>query len=467
MSRRHHQGNNNNKRRSGWDDDDEVVDDLAHAATFAMMTMPTTTSTTETSPLEILPGGAAVNTNTNTNEKVVLPIDDSAMIEDAENDGDIELEESSTEGESESGDDDSNKKEEDDDDDDDDDDQSDEDLAEALARMDPDETLEEEDDDEQPSNKMSRPPKTENELDSYRTPIQELEKHLQFQLSVTPEEAGTTTAAGANTSRSLTASNLQLAGRIKHFMAFDRTIVVESSASNPHGDATSFLHEKAPLDEGTLLVLRVPPEQDESKAGNSLDDEQLIPLGRIFEVFGPVSQPLYTIRLPSKIPVASKKEQSKPAKSASAAQEKGTSMVDSTSVPPEAPSDKLDDKKSDGNNDSEQVAAAEGEPIGDAATQVVAQEEKQVTTSDTIASTPVERAPPDPWAPTGKYAKLLQKNNAVYYVRDEAKLIDTGFIMKMSRKGCGTYQQSQEIFRRYNLGVSNLLFAAYRCFQHL
>jgi rRNA processing protein Gar1 len=461
MSRRPH---GNNKRRSDWGNNgnaEEVVDDLAHAATFAMMTM-----MIPTAPLETLPGAAG-------NNETKVPMDDDSAIVEGGND-DIEIE-SSADGESETprSDEESNKSggNDGDDDDDDDDDQSDVDLAEALARMDPDETMEEED--EHPSsNKVPRPPKTEHELDAYRTPIQELEKHLQFQLSVTPEEAGTAANSAAPERRRLMASNLQLAGRIKHFMAFDRTVVVESSASNPHGDAASFVNERAPLDEGTLLVLRAVPD------GTPSADEQLIPLGRIFEVFGPVSQPLYTIRLPSKPVESKKKEQSKPAaaKSTRTIQDKGTTVVSTGVVLPESSSPvKSDDKTSEHNKDSEEVET-EGRPLDDAAQEekedtTMVQEELAVsnTTSITVepaAATSAESlavsSPPeetDPWAPNGKYAKLLQqKHTAVYYVRDEAKLIDTGFIMKMSRKGCGTCGQATQEMRHCNAWLTLLLF---------
>jgi hypothetical protein len=277
----------------------------------------------------------------------------------------------------------------------DDDDESDVDLAADAARMDPDETIDEEDETGQ-SNEVSLPPTTANEYDAYRTPIQELEKHLQLQLTVDPD-GSTSSDIGQ---RNVTASSIRLAGKIKHFMALDRTVVVESSASNPHGHASSFATENAPLDEGTLLLLRSPPSEVVEKEDK--DDESYIPLGRIFEVFGPVSKPLYTIRLPTKRMILKNELPTPPEQSTGLGSE----------------STKEQDQEMD-----------------QAGSQDMAIDTKKPGASSRSATT----NPDDPWALGGKYSILLQQNNdlAVYYVHNEAKLLDMGFIAKISRKGCG------------------------------
>jgi hypothetical protein len=63
----------------------------------------------------------------------------------------------------------------------------------------------------------------------------------------------------------------------------------------------------------------------------------------------------------------------------------------------------------------------------------------------------------DDWGPEGKYAKLLQQNTStpVYYVKNEAKLIDTGFILKLSGKGCGTFRASDTKIQRNSDEISN------------
>ena len=67
-------------------------------------------------------------------------------------------------------------------------------------------------------------------------------------------------------------TSLPLAGRLKFHLVSECTIVVESVLQMP------------PLDEGTLLVIQIP--------------NIIIPLRKIFEVFGPVARPLYTLRIP-------------------------------------------------------------------------------------------------------------------------------------------------------------------------
>ena len=49
----------------------------------------------------------------------------------------------------------------------------------------------------------------------------------------------------------------------------------------------------------------------------------------------------------------------------------------------------------------------------------------------------VEKQPVDPWRANGEYSKLLKPGVSVYYVKDEAKLVDTGAVMRSSGKGCG------------------------------
>merc|ERR1712238_245059 len=61
------------------------------------------------------------------------------------------------------------------------------------------------------------------------------------------------------------------------------------------------------------------------------------------------------------------------------------------------------------------------------------------TTSDpTLCEKDVSVVHDDPWAINGKYAMFLSQNQniEVYYIQDEAKLIDTSFIMRSSGKGC-------------------------------
>ena len=67
-------------------------------------------------------------------------------------------------------------------DDDSSDDESDVDLSEALAKMDDDEPI------PQSSNGDLQRPKTEHELDPYKTPISDLEQKFQLNLTVAEQE---------------------------------------------------------------------------------------------------------------------------------------------------------------------------------------------------------------------------------------------------------------------------------------
>ena len=357
------------------DDEGDIVDDLTHAATFALMTAAPYVATTDESSLNkcVTDAKAFVDADVEGNDDISLDLStkhDSVDQEGQESDG--ANPDSSCSSDSDS--------------------KSDLDLAADLAQMDPDEHLDEEDDDTGHRNGVSLPPKTANEVDAYRTPIQELEQHLHFQLTVDPDGVNSAIAK-----QNLAASSVRLAGKIKHYMALDRTVVVESAVSYPHGNVSSFSTENAPLDEGTLLLLQPPPSIFTGK--EDADKVLYIPLGRIFEVFGPVSNPLYTIRLFTK---------------------RIGRKSDASTQPGDSPT---------GANSTKE----QGKEIKSAGFQSV----PRINTPSELA--PSETHADDPWAPDGKYAILLQQNNAlpVYYVHDEAKLIDMGFVAKISRKGCG------------------------------
>lgn len=336
--------NRSKKRRQEYveDETEETVDDLAYAATFAAMMGPSSTS----NGVQQDNHEQGDDDNDDSNEISVgeeeeeeEDVDDDKVVQNSPPEDKDEESESEEE---DYGDVNDNNLDEDDDDD-----ESDDELRGTN----------------QTSKKQDKTiaPKTENEVDAYRTPIQELEKHLEFRLTVEDDQD---TASGSKKSRNLNSSNLILAGTVKHYMASDRTVVVESNP--PVGGSSA-----SPLDEGNLLVLR--PEQKQNSTG---EIPKLIPLGRIFEVFGPVSRPLYTIRLP--VPPSESKE-------------RGDSVVETKETE--------EDPKS-------------------------SEREAQV---------------PDHWGPNGKYSLILADTNmvSVYFVQDEAKLLDTKKIMRNSGKGCG------------------------------
>ena len=101
----------------------------------------------------------------------------------------------------------------------------------------------------------------------------------------------------------------------------------------------------------------------------------------MFEVFGPVKQPLYTIRLLSPRDLVRRMP------------------------PPKATATSEDDGD----------APTEAEPL-----------------------VPPEDEDADPWAEDGRHTKLLRGHPSidVYFVRDEARLIDTSHVIQLSGKGC-------------------------------
>jgi hypothetical protein len=360
------------KRRQTEPYEQETVDDLAYAATFAMIGLPVSESTAE---------------------------HENTMSVDISNDDEIEIEEEEEENveEKESGKDSGNDHEsstqeipgnKDAEEDDDDDDDDDDDIDLNVAAME-DETDEAKD----PSGDTNAAPKTAHEVDAYNTPIQELEQHLHFRLTV--DNSNTPAKA-----RQLNSSNLISAGKVKHYMIHDRTVVVES---NPPVNGASL----SPLDEGSLLVLK-----DFSTSNNSL-----IPLGNIFEVFGPVTRPLYTIRLPATPSIKDSKSASTKSN-----QQEGSKAFDD-------PNSSQSDKEKETSNASK--------PQNKDSKEDTTKEIPDTANADPEPTTPTSI---DHWAPNGKYSLLLTTSEsvAVYFVQDEARLLDTRNIMRKSGKGCGT-----------------------------
>ena len=130
---------------------------------------------------------------------------------------------------------------------------SDLDLTEALQKMDA------HTDEEIQGLSTTGAPKTIHEVDGYHGSVQQVEQVLGTSLNVD----------------AVPRQQTQPAGHIQHFMTDERIMVVQSLGNSP-----------LLLEEGNLLVLKEP---------------SWIPLGKILEVFGPVSQPLYSIRLPEPV----------------------------------------------------------------------------------------------------------------------------------------------------------------------
>jgi hypothetical protein len=225
-----------------------------------------------------------------------------------------------------------------DDNDDDDDDDSACDLDETVALM-----------MHQEQNNASERPKTAHEIDLYSS---------EAVPPLLPPSA-----------RQLNRESLQPAGHVVQFVKADRTVVVAASG--------------VILEEGTLLVVQL--------------GGQVVPLGVILEVFGPVSQPLYSIRLPTvSSPVENGTSNSTTAISMGV-NEQGT---DATTAPPNV----LD-------------------PAPPAESKLPC-----TTNGDS-----------DPWADTSPNTLALcdtSKKIPVFYIDTEATLIDPKLIEAQSGRGC-------------------------------
>jgi len=437
----------------------ETVDDLAHAAQFAIFP----TAAVATSPL--IESGDAIKKEEDDNEIEVGDDDDdsdASITDAAPNHVD--------------------DKHDNDDDDESDDNESDDDLAEAIQRMEK-ATAEEE---SNPLAMASNPPKTKNEVDGYKVPIQELESQLQMKLTV---QGGTKTAMAMNNNMDVTMNEVSLAGKIKNYLLLDRTVVVESITNSP----SSRLQQQAtgPLDEGSLLVIQKPDNTDDDKDAFKTI---WIPLGRIFEVFGPVSQPLYTIRLPS--PSLNEKKKSSAKRSSKNNSQKNNELKDhvqtrrgvvdseegeakigthqddneTTTVnikesnEENAPRD-TEEKTELSNEEGELITNGEKASDHEEKNYVIQSPSSRITIKETSENkdTPsdslslssssqivkkslptqekndeLEESVIDQWAIDGEYAKFLSQNKdiQVYYIQDEAKLIDTGLVLRASGKGC-------------------------------
>jgi hypothetical protein len=211
-------------------------------------------------------------------------------------------------------------------------------------------------------------PLSKNEIDVYdnaASSLVELQKRLHWNL-----EIGNVPLPAADD-----ASSWAIAGHIRQHVVLERTLVILSEAVL--GGSTLL------LEEGTLLALR--PTTGETKQ----QLPRLIPLGKILEVFGPVSRPLYSLRLIS--------FDTRPTSSP----DKGAAVV------------------------AVETSAAStngGVPVED--------------------STKDDDSLVDPWGPTGLFTQYLSHNPnlPVYFLHRgtsaTTKLLDRAIIYKNSRRGC-------------------------------
>ena len=172
------------------------------------------------------------------------------------------------------------------------------------------------------------------------------------------------------------------------------------------------------LDVGTLLVMLIPEEQLEIDTilGTRVQymdrNFLLVPLGKILEVFGPVGNPLYALRLAPK--KAFNIQDMNELKSSYIQQE--------TKVQDEINGGHDDDKtKGDDGADDQYEATAISQQV---------HSETESRRSSVI----------DSWSEKGPLTIWLQNHpkTEVFYFRDQAMIVDTKLVAQNSRKGCGT-----------------------------
>jgi len=225
---------------------------------------------------------------------------------------------------------------------------------------------------------------------------------------------------------------LSLAGTIKNFMVADRTMVVESISSSPSVQAAvGAVYAMGPLDEGSLLVIEVPLSlTGAANLENNESGTRFIPLGRIFEVFGPVSQPLYTVRLPSPLPSPGLQ----PHSTVQAIRNDKNTTTDEQTLGEGSVSNENEQKSTEASLDEEQ----NGKEGASSPASADRKTNDKVNTDESSANSPKKIATVDRWAADGAYTKFVSENKGiqVFYVQDEAKLIDTGSVIRSSGKGC-------------------------------
>lgn len=260
----------------------------------------------------------------------------------------------------------------------------------------------------------------------------------------------------------------------------ERTIVVQSSnlsdVVNGSSSSSSSFQPLHPtklndnlLDEGSLLLVKVNKEEittkvdsndNEDESDNSMkwkeqlissadictsssdvDDnsgnsEVVIPLGKILEVFGPISKPLYTVRLL----LLNSKPKPSPNAAAGAGTAKEAPKEDSNiaidnNTPQSTKNLSSSDNSHSINTTSEgrKELIANGDQTSEKETKVSSTQSAhsgQSSTNDSLV---------DPWSEKGVLTKWIYSNPKleVYYATNQVKFVDTQIVARNSRKGCG------------------------------
>jgi rRNA processing protein Gar1 len=275
--------------------------------------------------------------------------------------------------------------------------ESDVDLTELLARMvDEDDDEEEEEDgggeaegETRSKKSSSKPILSANEVDGYSAEY--------FAQTTSSEAAFKIT------------SNWRIAGTIQHHMIDDRTVVVLSQAGGTL------------LQEESLLVL--------------IADHRVIPLGKVFEVFGPISQPLYSIRL------------AKPADIEKRIDKRERGKLEDCNTETKSDEKVLTSEEQTTDERNRTRSRSESKCDDDSKT------DSKTVPPDSEQSNPSATLPPpiqdDPWSKDGVYAKLLKtsKHMPVYFLEQApavTKVLDPAAIYRMNGRGCDASNKFDE-----------------------
>lgn len=348
----------------------------------------------------------------------------------------------------------------DDDDNEDEDAESDVDLSEQLARMidgdggddDEDNTTNHGATSTSSNNNNSaaaiRKPMTANEIDAYRIDnnnddddaVQELQDTF-LQWNGTVAAAAAPFSSNENSNNNNNNNTLGLAGTVQHYLEEERTVVV---LSQPGGVV---------LQEGSLLVLHVSSSDAQSSSSlpettttttNNKDAMVVIPIGKILEVFGPVSHPLYSIRIPNHTTTTSTMISEKTSNSdASINEDISNRILDKVPV---TPKETLQDQHQDATDAPVSKDATKASDEGKSATtasstNLAGQNEFKQNSSNNKAAPDVLPTKSDPWCKTGEYGKILKTRPRlpVYFLPDNASttsLVDTAVVYRNSGRGC-------------------------------
>ena len=306
------------------------------------------------------------------------------------------------------------------------DDESDVDLTEALSRMDAmEDWLDEEDDEVEKMKRHGRKKKQTsaniNVYDSYIT------NDAKDNIPVTSDPLLVYSIPNSK--------DIYFVGHVKSHIVEERIIVVES---------VSF-HNNKPLDEGNKLLVSMETINDESESSTSF-----LSLGTIYEIFGPVSRPLYIIRLPSP-----------PTKVISAKDSSLSTIEKSFEIQPKPTSDNSTNHTNDifqkvstsiQNNDEK----PNGNPPPVALDENKYQKAEGTTRTgsltlekNNLSFQESQHAHDDLWSDSGRFTKIIRQKLSendkisVFSFSKDTVWVDTHAIIQQSGKGCDVNEDEE------------------------